>query len=73
MAPNESDWRKWVGKSFPYKNGINSPKYKEDRDKLFSHHGNGWWWGLGWWNGHRESPMERQRRYKREKEEEKYE
>ena len=56
------DWKNW-NKGFPYKNGINNPQYKKDRDKLFKQHGNGWWcndgdgWSMNW-----ESPMEYHRR-----------
>ena len=51
---------------FPYKT-MNDPKYIEDRDKLFAEEP-GWWWGEGWWNGNHMTPMERQRRYRANKE-----
>jgi len=57
---------KAVNWKFPYKT-VNDPKYIETRDKLFSEE-HGWWWGDGWWNGKHETPMEIQRRYRKNKE-----
>jgi hypothetical protein len=61
-----SDWREWIDK-YPYE-GIDDPKYIKDRDNFFKGN-NGWWWGDGWWNGHTETPMEIQRKYRQMKEE----
>jgi len=57
-------WKK-LKKEFPYKS-LNSPEYIKERDDFFSGN-NGWWWGNGWWNGHEETPMQRQRRYREQK------
>lgn len=43
---NLHDWRKSPSKGWPYES-INDPKYIEDRNKLFSKSGNGWWWYQG--------------------------
>jgi len=69
MPSNIYDWKKWINKkTFPFKNGINSPKYKEARQKLFKKHGNGWWWGNGWWSDEvKETPMEYNRRKRKER------
>ena len=64
----KGDWKEWI--PYPYKgHTLSNPQYIKDRNELFAKHGNGWWWGFGWWNGDRESPMEKQRRYKQEKRE----
>ena len=54
------DWKNW-NKGFPYKNGINNPQYKKDRDKLFKEHGNGWWWE---WEENKETHVQRMKRLK---------
>jgi len=61
-----ANWKETIDWVFPYKTYIfTDPQYIEDRDKLFSKNGNGWWWGNGWWNGNEETPMQRQRRYRK--------
>ena len=48
--------RNW---KWPYPKGINTmlknAKYIKDKNKLFDKHGNGWWWGNGFWNGKTET------------------
>ena len=71
MASSDYDWRnkkEWKYKGA--KNPLVDPQYIKDRDKLFAEHGNGWWWGDGWWNGKHTSSMEKQRKYREEKENE---
>jgi len=52
---------------YPYR-GVNDPKYIKDKASFFLGH-NGWYWGEGWWSDKPpETPMELQRRYRREKE-----
>jgi hypothetical protein len=56
------DWKNWT-KGFPYKNGINNPQYKKDRNALFEKHGNGWWCNDGkGWEMNPETSMAYQRR-----------
>ena len=63
------DWKDWI--PYPYKGyTLTDPQYIKDRDKLFAEHGNGWWWGDGWWNGKHTSSMEKQSKYREEKENE---
>ena len=57
-------WNK-LKKEFPYKS-LNDPEYIKEREDFFSGH-NGWWWGDGVWNGKHETPMQRQRRYRDQK------
>jgi len=62
--PVEGDWKNKI--PYPFK-GLNDPKYIEARDKMFNGH-NGWWWGRGWWsNVPPETPMELQRRYRKQR------
>ena len=65
-----ADWKDW--KPYPYKgHTLSNPQYIKDRDTLFVKHGNGWWWGRGWWSDEPpETPMELQRKYRKEREEE---
>tara|TARA_Y100000310_G_C20111071_1_gene547134 strand:- start:118 stop:321 length:204 start_codon:yes stop_codon:yes gene_type:complete len=66
---NETDWKNSV--PYPYKGrALSNPQYIKDKEETFAQNGNGWWWGKGWWNGHHESSMERQRKYREEKENE---
>jgi hypothetical protein len=55
-------WKQWK-RGFPYKNGINNPQYKKDRNALFEKHGNGWWCNDGkGWEMNPETSMAYQRR-----------
>ena len=59
-------WRNAI--PYPYK-GLDDPKYLKDRERTEKRTGNGWWWNDGkGWDPEAESPMLRQRRYKKEKE-----
>jgi hypothetical protein len=61
---NEGDWRNKI--PYPYE-GLNDPKYIKARDKLFAGN-NGWWWGNGWWSDEqKETPMEYNRRKRKER------
>ena len=65
------EWRLRLNWKYPYRDyglygALNDPQYIKDRDKLFEGN-NGWWWGDGWWNGKTETPMELQRRYRKER------
>ena len=66
MGRKKDDWKNWK-KGFPYKNGINSKQYKNDRKALEIKHGNGWWCndGKGWsmkWETHVEYQKRRRSR-----------
>ena len=66
---NETDWKNNI--PYPYKGHVlSNPEYIKDKAETFAKNGNGWWWGDGWWNGHHESSMEKQRKYREEKENE---
>ena len=58
------DWKDWI--PYPFKS-LNDPEYIKAREECFIKNGNGWWWGDGWWNGNSETPMERQRRYRKQR------
>ena len=70
---NRYDWTKVKDWKYPYRDYglygcLNDPKYIRHRDSLFSINGNGWWWGNGWWSDEvKETPMEYNRRLKKEK------
>ena len=70
---NRYDWKKVIDWQYPYRDyglygALEDPKYIKHREDLFNLNGNGWWWGDGWWNGKHETPMERQRRYRENRE-----
>ena len=70
---NRYDWKKVKDWQYPYRDyglygALEDPKYIKNREELFNLNGNGWWWGDGWWNGKHETPSERMRRYRENKE-----
>tara|TARA_R100001530_G_C4276765_1_gene144528 strand:+ start:508 stop:720 length:213 start_codon:yes stop_codon:yes gene_type:complete len=62
------NWKKWI--KYPYKGHVlSNPQYIKDKDELFAKHGNGWWWGPGWWSDKKfETPMVYHRRKRKERE-----
>ena len=52
---------------WPYPKGINTmlknSKYIKDKNKLFDKHGNGWWWGDGYWNGKTHTLADQNKKY----------
>tara|TARA_R100000664_G_scaffold8968_1_gene14784 strand:- start:10731 stop:11066 length:336 start_codon:yes stop_codon:yes gene_type:complete len=62
--------RNW---KWPYAKSINTmlkdPKYIKHRYELFNKHGNGWWWGDGYWNGKTKTISDQTRKYKNNKKE----
>ena len=48
---------------YPYK-GLNDPAFIKRKHECFIKNGHGWWWGDGWWNGHTETSMERNKKYR---------
>ena len=61
------DWKDWI--PYPYKGYVlSNPQYVKDKDELFAKHGNGWWWGRGWWSNEKvETSMEYHRRKRKER------
>ena len=63
-----SSWKDW-NHEYPFK-GLNDPEYIKAKEKTFKESGNGWWWGKGWWSDEVPiTPMERNRMYRKLKEE----
>tara|TARA_R100001594_G_C3836771_1_gene214776 strand:+ start:22 stop:357 length:336 start_codon:yes stop_codon:yes gene_type:complete len=58
---------------WPYAKGLytmlKDPKYIKHKYELFNKHGNGWWWGDGYWNGKTQTIGDQTRKYKNNKKE----
>jgi len=62
------EWRLRLNWKYPYKgHTLTNPQYIKDKAALFEKNGNGWWWNDGQgYNPDYETPMQLQRRYRRE-------
>ena len=62
------DWKNNI--PYPYKGYVfTNPHYIKDRNETFAKNGNGWWINDGrGWNPAADTPMQRQRKYRKEKE-----
>jgi|TARA_R100001530_G_C4197689_1_gene123894 hypothetical protein len=57
-------WKR-LKREFPYK-GLNDPEYIKEKNMFFQENGNGWWVNDGTgWKGDEETPMQKQRRYRK--------